>query len=205
MDREAGTAGRGGAEPLEVLQALSEGIVRLARDGEVVFVNQAGEQALGLHPGEWKGRHLFELLRVFGGEGRTHPLDLAVVLDHLATGRSWSREGAWLVRSDERELAAAYVFAPILQTGRLVGAVFTFRDVTERRRAERALQEARVELAAADKAEAVKGALLSTVSRDVLAPLDVLIGAAERLGATDLPVSADLENCYADALCARTP
>jgi hypothetical protein len=48
-----------------------------------------------------------------------------------------------IVRSDEREIPAAFLFAPILQSCRLAGAVFTFRDLTERRRAERALHGAR--------------------------------------------------------------
>lgn len=205
MDRDAGTTGQRGTESLDVLQALPEGIARISRDEEVVFLNPAGEASLGLTPGEWRGRHLFELLKIYGGEGRTHPLDLAVVLDHLSTGRPWSRESAWIVRSDEREMPAAYIFAPILQGGKLTGTVFSFRDLTDRRRAERALQEARVEMAAAEKAEAVKGALLATVSRDVLAPLDVLVGAAERLAALEAPpvVGAEVETIRTSARSLR--
>ena len=121
MPRDTGTTGHRGTEPLDVLQALPEGVARVSRDGEVVFLNPAGETALGLAPGEWRGRNLLEIARIFGGDGKTHPLDLPVVLDHLATGRPWTRESGLIVRSDEREIPVAFLFAPILQSGRLAG------------------------------------------------------------------------------------
>jgi PAS domain S-box-containing protein len=188
MDRE-GLAGFDAAECLELLRALPEGIARLQPDGRVTYLNPAGEDLLGLGPREWAGRNVLEILGLYGGPGRTLPLDLSVVLDHLATGRSWAREEAWLVRADGREVPASYVFAPLSRGAGLGGAVFAFRDLTERRRAERAIHQARVELAAAGKAEAAKAAFLSSMSRDVLAPVDVLVGAAERLVAADLPPS----------------
>lgn len=187
MERDAGT-GSGAAGSLEVLRAVPEGVAHVAPDGSVRFLNPAGEAILGLSRGAWQGRNLLELAHIHGGPGRTHPLDLAVVFDHLATGRAWKRESAWIHRtSDGRALPAAYAFAPVGPSGKPVGAVLLFRDMTDRHRAERAMQEARVGLAAATGVEAAKSALFSSVGRDVLAPVEALVAAAERLAASELP------------------
>jgi PAS domain S-box-containing protein len=186
MDRSENS----GLEALEVLQAMPQGVLQLGRSGEILFVNAAGEDLLGLTSREWAGRHLLEVARVADED---QPLDLDVVGDCLASGRCWTREDARLVRSDDRELRVSYGFAPVFRAGEHVGAIFTFRDLTEHRRAESALHEARVELAAAGKAEALQAAFLHALRRDVLGPVDVLVGAAERLGAAALPAAARAE------------
>ncbi len=186
MERDRTGSGVSGS--LEVLRAVPEGVAHVAPDGAVRFLNPAGEAILGLAPGAWQGRNLLELAQIHGGPGRTHALDLAVVFDHLATGRAWKRESAWIHRTvDGRSLPAAYSFAPLESAGRSRGAVLLFRDMTDRFRAERAMQEARVGLAAATGVEAAKTALFASVGRDVLAPVEALVAAAERLAASDLP------------------
>ncbi len=186
MERDGTGSGVSGS--LEVLRAVPEGVAHVAPDGSVRFLNPAGEAILGISAGAWQGRNLLELAQIHGGPGRTHPLDLAVVFDHLATGRAWKREAAWIHRTaDGRSLPAAYSFAPLGPAGPLRGAVLLFRDMTDRYRAERAMQEARVGLAAATGVEAAKTALFASVGRDVLAPVEALVAAAERLAASELP------------------
>ena len=189
MERDAGT-GHGEAASLGLLRALPEGAAHVGPDGIVRFLNPAGERILGLAPGEWSGRNLLEIVQIHGGEGRTHPVDLDVVFDLLATGRTWKREAAWLVRaSDGQSLPAAYSFAPVAMEGGAAGAVFLFRDETDRHRAERAMHEARVGLAAAGEVQAAKSAFLANVNRDIMAPVDALVAAAERLVASELPAA----------------
>jgi signal transduction histidine kinase/CHASE3 domain sensor protein len=139
-----------------ILTTAAEGIVGLDRDARVTFANPAATTALGQPLSELLGRaitHRFDVAvetngdsaAIMHGEVVTPPPSL--VPQTLAAGTVEYVAGAMLKRGDGGAVPIEYTSAPIWERGKVVGAVVTFRDVTERRAAERALAERARDLA----------------------------------------------------------
>jgi signal transduction histidine kinase/CHASE3 domain sensor protein len=145
-----------------ILATAAEGIVGLDRDARVTFANPAATEALGQPLDDLLGRaigHRLELSsdlasveangdRANGSAALAGPPAAPDLIGRtLATGTVEYGAQAVLRRGDGRVIPIEYASAPIWERDAVVGAVVTFRDVTERRAAERALTERARELA----------------------------------------------------------
>lgn len=118
-----------------ILESAGEGMVGTDASWHVTFVNGAAARMLGVEPAAAMGRPVHDLLRLTDGEGRRQspedtPLGLA-----LREGVTGQGGDAFLARGDER-FPVELVSTPIRRRGEIVGVVTTFRDATERRRAD---------------------------------------------------------------------
>lgn len=117
-----------------LLDAISEGLCAMDRQGRVVFCNQAFVHLLGLpDKREALGRSLNELLSA------GHPQRCGTDCPIEQAARAGERACAaceLFRREDDRCLPVEYRVAPILADGQLQGAICTFTDITERTRTE---------------------------------------------------------------------
>jgi PAS domain S-box-containing protein len=93
---------------------------------------------------------------------------------------------------DGKETVVSYNAATFYDRERTLQGVFAAaRDVTERKRLDRALQEKNVELenatAAAEKANLAKSDFLSSMSHELRSPLNAILGFAQLLGSDSPP------------------
>lgn len=113
-----------------ILDSAGEGVIGLDCDNRITFVNPAACHLLGYEPDEL----LFQdacLLWGSNGQGDDCPLC------RLASeGEEQSNLSTELVRKDGSVFMAGYTSRPIYEHGAAVGMVLTFRDISERRRAE---------------------------------------------------------------------
>ena len=124
-----------------ILASAAEGIYGLNLAERTTFVNPAAEHLLGYDPGELTGRHQHDIIRHLRSDGVPYPEDDCPVHAALRDGKVHASSDDVFWRKDGTSFPVEYVSTPIRQHGEVVGAVVTFRDITERRRSEEALKE----------------------------------------------------------------
>jgi PAS domain S-box-containing protein len=138
-----------------ILVTAAEGIVGLDRDARVTFANPAAVVALGQPTADLVGRGISHRLEPSRSEepsrnGESHDVPHSPhdpIAQALASGTIEYGADALLRRGDGGTTPIEYTCAPIRERGEVVGAVVTFRDVTERRASEQALADRAKELA----------------------------------------------------------
>jgi PAS domain S-box-containing protein len=124
-----------------VLDASGEGIMGMDPQGNHTFVNRAAANMLGYEPEELLGRHSHTMWHHTKTDGSPYPAqecpNYAVFRDGV--GRSVTGEVFW--KKDGTSFPVEYESTPIREGDQVVGVVVTFKDVTERQRAEGALRE----------------------------------------------------------------
>lgn len=105
----------------------------------------------------------------------------------------WEAEG-WRFRKDGSRFWAGVTITPISdQSGQLSGFIKLTRDLTERKKAQEAIEFARDE---AIKANALKSQFVATISHEIRTPLSGVVGLAELL-ATDPKLDSEARDCAA--------
>jgi PAS domain S-box-containing protein len=122
-----------------ILDAVEEGIYGVDVHGYTVFLNPAAARLLGHDAAELIGRPLEAVLqfeRAADGSGGTD-----AVRETLRTGTPRRGAATSLRRAGGGRFPVEFACSPLREDGRIVGAVVTFRDVTERREVDRMKDE----------------------------------------------------------------
>jgi diguanylate cyclase (GGDEF)-like protein/PAS domain S-box-containing protein len=122
-----------------VLKSAGEGIFGLDLDGNATFVNPAAARMTGWKVRELLGRPLHDILHHTKPDGTPYFEEQCPVYAALKTGTAHSRDDEVFWRKDGTSFPVEYVSTPMLQDGEVVGAVVTFKDITERKALEEQL------------------------------------------------------------------
>ncbi len=130
-----------------VLDSAAEAIYGLDLAGNCTFANPACAKLLGFEtPDALLGRNMHALVHHHRPDGRAYPTEECPIYRAFRTGALVHVTDEVLWRHDGSSLPVEYWSHPMLDDGEVVGAVVTFLDVTKRRAAEAALQEAQERL-----------------------------------------------------------
>jgi PAS domain S-box-containing protein len=150
-----------------ILDSAGEGIIGTDKDNRVVFVNEAAARLTGYKEGQMVEQDLHVLLHHSKPDGSPYPPNECPVREVFAHRRVKEIDGEVFWRKDGSSFPVAYVASPLVEEGKVQGAVVVFQDVTER-----------AEL------ESMKDELVSVVSHELRTPLTSINGSLQLLRAT---------------------
>jgi len=151
-------------------------IYMLDADGRITNWNAGAQRIKGYMPDEIIGEHFSRFYTV---EDRDAGLPARALRTAIAEGR-YESEG-WRVRKDGVRFWAHVVIDPIRDdTGEVIGFAKVTRDISERRQAQRALDQAREALFQSQKLEAI-GQLTGGMAHDFNNLLMAILGSLELL------------------------
>ncbi len=124
-----------------LLESAGEGIIGVNTDGKITFVNPAACRMLGYSADEFIDQGLHSLIHYSHEDGSSYPREECSMHQSVSRGTISHVDNEVLWRKDGTSCPVAYSSNPIRKDGSVVGAVVTFRDITDRRRAEQALAD----------------------------------------------------------------
>jgi PAS domain S-box-containing protein len=122
-----------------MIGGMSDGVVLVDAEGKTAYLNPAAKNLLGRSD---LGVPIFQHAEVYGlmnEEGRPIEASELPAARALSTGRP-VRDVTMIIARDDRQIATSMSATPLHDDGRISGVIVTFRDITERRRLEEAMQ-----------------------------------------------------------------
>ncbi len=129
-----------------ILGSVTDGIFGLDEEGRITFVNPAACALLGLTSESAIGQNSHALFHHSHADGTPYPPEECPMRAAYRDGQSCSVDDEVLWTRDRRPIPTEYGATPIQKDGRVVGAVISFRDITERKRAADELKKRSEEL-----------------------------------------------------------
>jgi diguanylate cyclase (GGDEF)-like protein/PAS domain S-box-containing protein len=123
-----------------VLNSAGEGIFGLDLQGKTTFINPAAAHMTGWDIEDLLGQRLHDFLHHSKPDGTPYPQEECPIYAAFKTGATLSRDNEVFWRKDGTHFPVEYVSTPIIEGDKLLGAVVTFKDITERKALEQKLQ-----------------------------------------------------------------
>ncbi|MBY9080108.1 PAS domain S-box protein [Paenibacillus sp. HN-1] len=168
-----------GNEYTLILNAVSEGIFGLDREGKVTFINPAGAYMLDFEYDDILGLSYRDIIHQTALDGTSYLPEEAPLLKAIGRGVSHQGKEAVLWRRDGTSFLASYQLTPLFDKGEYVGAVIVFRDITDEREILQAKESA-------EKADQAKSEFLAIMSHELRTPMNGIMGMTELLSQTGL-------------------
>lgn len=130
------------AQQMQVLlESTGQGIYGIDLQGNCTFINRATCEMIGYRPGEALGRNLHNLVHHHKPDGSIYPVDQCPIYRAFIKGEGCRVDTEVIWRRDGTPVPVEYSSFPILDGGKITGAVVTVVDITERKRAEEKVRE----------------------------------------------------------------
>ncbi|MCZ7583816.1 MAG: PAS domain S-box protein [Deltaproteobacteria bacterium] len=160
------------------LQSIGDGVVATDVEGRVTYINEEAVRLTGWSPDDARGRPIDNVMRL-----STVGTDRSVrspVHRALAQRKAVDLENHTVLRhKNGTQIFIDDSAAPILSPdGQLFGAVMVFRDISEKRRVQMELIQAKEIAEAASRA---KSTFLANMSHELRTPLNAIIGFSQVL------------------------
>ena len=129
-----------------ILNSAGEGIYGLDCNGRVSFANPAAVNMIGWTAEELIGESMHDVLHHTRADGTSYPEAECPIHAAFRDGSVHRVDAEVFWKKEGTCFPVSYTSTPIVENGGLVGAVITFRDVTEQQRSDQALRNALVEV-----------------------------------------------------------
>ena len=160
-----------------LLDSTAEAIYGIDREGRCTFCNPATLRLLGHEKGDaLLGRDMHSAMHHTRADGTPYLAKDCNIFNSLHRGEGVHSDEEVFWRADGTSFPVEYWAYPIRKEGDAVGAVVTFLDITERKRVQVALLEAKE---AAEAGSRAKSEFLANMSHEIRTPMNGIIGMTE--------------------------
>ena len=123
-----------------LLESTGQGIYGIDLKGNCTFINRATCELVGYRPDEALGRNMHDLIHHHKPDGSLYPVDQCPVFRSFHKGEGCCIDTEVIWRRDGSPIPVEYSSFPILEDGRISGAVVTVVDIADRKRTEEKLE-----------------------------------------------------------------
>lgn len=124
-----------------ILSSAGEGICGIDPEGNTVFVNPAAARMLGYDKKDLINQFMHDWLQHTKPGGERYDWPHSPIFKTLKYSQTHHVTGDLFTRQDGQSFPTEYVSTPIHESGKIVGAVVIFKDITERQLIERMRDE----------------------------------------------------------------
>ncbi len=161
-----------------ILDAAGDGIIGMDSEGHCIFMNPASAEMLGFEADEIIGEDVNRLIYYASSDCVSFPPSECTISMTLSRGSRCRISDGMMTRKDGSTFPVIFTSTPIVEGGEIIGAVLTFRDVTEQKNADEARKRLEEQLGQAQKMEAI-GVLAGGIAHDFNNILTPIIGYCE--------------------------
>ena len=119
-----------------ILNAVADGIFGLDNEGKVTFINPSAALMLKTARSQVMGEHYQKMVYGQTPTRSSNPEKIDAIATTLKNAKSHSDDDAIFIRNDNTNVAVEYTCTPIHQDEQFVGAVVTFRDISDHKQTE---------------------------------------------------------------------
>ncbi|MGC1477019.1 MAG: response regulator [Terriglobales bacterium] len=123
-----------------LLESTGQGIYGIDLQGNCTFLNRAMAELIGARVEEVLGQNMHALVHHHRFDGSLYPVEECPIYRAFDKGESCCVDDEVMWRRDGTPIPVEYSSFPILEEGKVAGAVITVIDITERNRAEEKLR-----------------------------------------------------------------
>nr|WP_319564503.1 PAS domain-containing sensor histidine kinase [uncultured Rhodoferax sp.] len=129
-----------------LLESTGEGIYGIDMQGRCTFINRAGAHMIGREPEDVLGCNMHDLTHHSHPDGHPYPPHDCAIFNAFRQGLPCRIDTEVFWHRDQHCFPVEYSSYPLMDGSTVLGAVVTFVDITERKRAADALRAAKDEL-----------------------------------------------------------
>ncbi|WP_425404073.1 sensor histidine kinase [Hwanghaeella sp.] len=126
-----------------ILEASGDGVYGVDSNGHTIFANPAAVRLCGYTFEELIGRSPHELTHHTHPDGRHYPATECPIYAAFRDGEVHRVDDEVFWRKDGSSFPVEYISTPIVEDGKVLGAVVSFRDISKRKAVEESLRQSR--------------------------------------------------------------
>ncbi len=164
------------ARASHILQSSADGLYGMDAEGRITFINPAACEMLGYRPEEAIGRHAHALFHPRRPDGSPYPLAECPSHQAMREGQNIRVDNEVFWHADGHPVPVMFAMHPMIQDGRVSGAVTSFVDMSAQHAAAEAREQA---LLVAENLARVRSEFLANMSHEIRTPINGVLGFAE--------------------------